>query len=239
MTDPNEVLPPTPDAAPPAAPPPPEPDRTQEILDSARAAVAQAQAQAQAWQQVAQQVQYRPDAYQQPVVPEPDIEFPDPEVRAAAEKLVDRKLNQMASQMEQAYLRDKQTDMAWRAQVERERAMQRYRGYGWDEVGPAVDQYMAQVPLHLRAHPGAWDEAFKLILGEHTVQQRYRAAQRAPAVSGTGYAPPAPSTPQSSIDPELKAEVEAMLGIKLSQKDLDLFSKKTVTWDEAKGLLED
>jgi hypothetical protein len=97
--------------------------------------------------------------------------------------------------MREAYLKNQDA-------LNRQLAAERLSKQGWKDYEKEVDAFMAPVPYEVRAQPGAYESAFRIVLANHLdeeVEKRVAAKQRPrdesfvePASGGPGRAKPAP-----------------------------------------------
>jgi hypothetical protein len=203
---------------------PPQPDPVQQALEAARESARRAQEEAQRWYQAANQNQYQP--------PAPDDED-DEDVDEATKKLVDKKVNKVTEQIAQAYQQERQGDLAWREKQERRAAAQELPN--WSQYEADIDEYMKNVPLHVRAAEGAYREAYYAIVGRKMTEQAQAEAQRAPQVVSSGRTQAEPE-PGPRLGDDQQAFLRESFGISLSDKELETLSRKTVTIDDFEAL---
>lgn len=204
---------------------PPQPDPVQQALEAARESARRAQEEAQRWYQAANQNQYQP--------PVPDEDDDDEEVDEATKKLVDKKVNKVTEQIAQAYQQERQSDLAWREKQERRAAAQELPNWGQYEA--EIDEYMKNVPLHVRAAEGAYREAYYAVVGRKVTEQAQYEAQRAPQVVSSGRTQAEPE-PGPKLGDDQQAFLRESFGISLSDKELETLSRKTVTIDDFEAL---
>jgi hypothetical protein len=125
-------------------------------------------------------------------------------------------------QLQQGYVNDRQYDLAYRANLEYERAKASLPDFGKFE--PQIKDWLQSVPVHLRATPGAIAEGYYSVLGREYEAQLRRQAQEQSNLASTGgrSAYEAPRT----VDPELAATAKSMFGVDLTDDDLKQFEEQ-------------
>jgi len=172
----------------------------------------------QEWRQLAQQVvQQSVRAVEQPE-PEPDIEV-DPAVR----EYLDRKLQAYIGEIGQVYSRDRQQDLSYRVQLERERAATRLVGF--NDLAPEIEQTMMNLPPEVRATPGAYEEAYYLTLGRKAAEMLRGGGQRPVGVATSTRSPGDPGRGVGLSDEERAFIQRKLRGVSFDEDDRSFFSK--------------
>jgi len=182
----------------------PTTDDLQRQLEEVRreaAAFREEAARGQEWRQLAQQVvQQSVRPVEQPE-PEPEIDV-DPAVR----QYLDRKLQAYMGEIGQVYSRDRQQDLSYRAQLERERAA-------------------------TRATPGAYEEAYYLTLGRKAAEMLRGGGQR-PVGVATSTRSGGGGGPASQLSAEERAFIQKTFKGAVDEGDLDLLSRGEFTIED-------
>ena len=181
-------------------------------------------ARGQEWRQLAQQVvQQSVRPVEQPE-PEPEIDV-DPAVR----QYLDRKLQAYMGEIGQVYSRDRQQDLSYRAQLERERAATRLVGF--NDLAPEIEQTMANLPPEIRATPGAYEEAYYLTLGRKAAEMLRGGGQR-PVGVATSTRSGGGGGPASQLSAEERAFIQKTFKGAVDEGDLDLLSRGEFTIED-------
>jgi hypothetical protein len=203
----------------------PTPDPVQQALEAARESAARAREEAQRWYQVASQQVPEPDA-----APEEEENI-DPDIQ----KAIDRRVQQTRQELASAYQQERQQDLSYRARLERKQAAAELPN--WRRYEREIDEYMQNVPVHVRAAEGAYREAYYAVVGRHMTEESIAAQSRAPQVVSSGRSPGEPE-PRPSVDEAQQAFVQNAFGFDLSDKEFEALNRKTVTIDEFDALME-
>lgn len=203
--------------APPAAPP--KPDPYAEAIEAAR----RASEQAEQWSKFAAAQALESRKPKSPSPPEPEApEDLDPALAAYLEGKIQQAVGGMAARLHDAYQTDRKGDLAYRANLEQERAGTKFTY--WKDLEPAVKAYLGQLDPETQAAPGVVDEAYYACLGRKAEEDARAAAKKAPALAGGSRSPITPGS--VALTPEEQA-LAAELGI--TPEDIKTFGGRTVS----------
>ena len=201
----------------PQAPTAPDP------VAEARRVAEEARLNAERWRQTASDVM---EAFSSNIGSHPDAEEEE-ELDPKIAKAVEKRLEKMAGTFAKQYDRDRKEDITYRAELERDRAAQRLPDFG--KYSSEVDAYMANVPVHLRATPGAYEEAYHVILGRERRRELEASARRGPTIVSSSRQS-VPETPKVSTD---DADwLSSRMGVTLSADEAEILSSRVVTIDD-------
>lgn len=206
----------------------PQDDAVTKALDAAKSAAELARREAEQWRETAQRAV---QAFSTSTVreQEPEVDEDDPDVDPQVKALVDKKIAKLSRQIETAYLQDRQQDLAYRASLELERTA---RMPGWKDVEQDVRKYLEQVPVHLRAAPGAAQEAYYAIMGRRYAQE-LSAKEARPSPLGSQGGRSAGPTPVSALSAEDRALLQNRFGVEMTDAEVELLTKNNVvSYDE-------
>lgn len=178
---------------------------------------------------------------EEPDLDEEELENLDPATRKFVEKAIGK--------VAQVYQRDRVQDMAYRAQLERDRLAQKLQAQGMEDLLPEVDRYMDenQVNLALRATPGSYESALRMVLGEKALKGEIPTPNRTPNQSRTPSAvPPNRPVDQGVSDtrhesPEMRSLEETLsrrMGVHVEAFEKDILDAPEVSYDEWKAAQE-
>ena len=189
-------------------------------LEAARQAADAAREQAAQWRDTAQRALAAASsniaARQPDPEPEPDDEDLDPTVL----KAVERRIAKLQQQFEQVYVRDRQNDLGYRAQLEFDRARQSLPAFSKYEA--AIKDYMRDVPVHLQAAPGAIEEAYHVIVGRSYRQQLEQDIRHSQLATSTR-SPVAPAATSLSDDDR---QFLSRIGFDLTDEDFSALESR-------------
>lgn len=225
-----------------AAAAPPAPDPMKEALERAQKAAEDARRETAQMRDIASKAvsayssNLNARAPEEPAKPAPDFDLPedaDPKtiaraVEKRAAELVEERLKAYNSTIESRYNADRAADMRYREALEYERASRSLPKFASYE--DKVKAYMANVPEHLRATPGAWQEAYKSILGQEALERMAQEEARGAELGSVGARSAAGSAPtQTALSAEDREWMAKKFDLELSDKEVEALSGKVVT----------
>jgi hypothetical protein len=208
--------------------PEPKPDPVAEAIKAAKLAAEAAERNSTAMTQMVQQQRRQQElwAAQNPYNPQPPaVQEPDPEIDPDIQKVIDRRLERVFGQIEQAYTQDRQADMRRFAAMEFDRASRALPNFG--TVSDDVRDYLNRAPLHLQAAPGAVEEAYYAVMGRRYAAEEAARASRAPAVNDTVRS--ANTGPQVGNE---EVQFFKKLGVEMTKEELAVLANRDVNSDQ-------
>ena len=204
--------------------------KIQETLEAAKAAAARAQADAAAWREQAARAMQAMTSNVAVRQPDPEPEEAEEDVDPAVLKALEKRLSKFEKTLGEVYVRDRQADQErwYRNEFEKAKALPKF-----GELAQDVDSYLQSVPVHLRATPGAVEEAYYVALGRRTRAELERQESRGEPLSATGSRPSAvPTGP--TFDSEAKDFLKRTFGEDFSDEELAVLDNKVMSFDDYK-----
>lgn len=161
--------------------------------------------------------------------PEEDLEDLDPAVR----KYIERTEQRFSQQFQQELSRRDQMIMERSAEMEREKLLTELRAAGREGDIAEVDRFMddQQVPLHLRAARGSYQQAFYNLLGAKAAKDVLRKPAPTPAPARAAQEMESVA-PMSDFERYQVAKMNRAFGVSVEPEEAKIFDSNHVSLDD-------